>query len=324
MAYTTETLALAQDVSAEDEKQLVDILTPKLFGSSGMHNRKDAYTMKLTVDTGGDLLNVLVYTSFQTAPVYVGSVTSTGVTECFIDLSSSIGVTKWFQVRLVGLLSNFKLSELVIDFEDRPQPLSSYRLLLADLGPNKKRVRVWPITIDTLGEDVLMTPYVDNIAQPALTLNSRYPRTFFYQFLTDVFGVDYFYTLTGTCSFEIYKAHQPTEVQILPIAKRFDQVGSEEFFRYGKIKLFLVRVMALGGTVIPYGVYINDALINSGSITVVDGVEDTYEVPVPKTVAGTVIRIVLGPTTFDFHRFYVHVQAAKSGRDTELDWVTLK
>lgn len=323
MAYTSETLSLIQDVAAENEQQLIDILTPRLFGTS-QYNRKDAYTLKLNVLTGGQPLNVLIYTSYQDDPVYVGFITTAEITECFIDLSTTIGVTKWLQVRLVGLLSDFKLSGLGIDIEDHPQPLSAYHELLADLGPNKKRVRVWPLTIDTMGENAMMTPYVDNVAQAPLVMNSNYPKTFFYQFLTDVFGIDYSYRVSSVCSFELYKSHTPTEVQIFPVAKRFDQVGSEEFFRYGKIKLFLVRMMAIGGTVIPYAVYINDVVVNSGNITVVDGVEDTYEVPVPKTVAGTVIRIVFGPTIFDFYRFYVHVQAAKSGKDTELDWVTLK
>lgn len=323
MAYTAQTLSLIQDVTADDEKQLVDILSPTLFGTSP-YNRKDAYTLKLNVHTGGDVLNILIYTSYQDDPVYVGYVTTSELTECFLDLSAVLGVTKSFQIRLVGLLADFKCCGVSIDCEEHPQPLSSFRLAIADLGPNKKRVRVWPVTIDTLGENATITPYVDNVAQPPLTMNSNYPKTFFYQFLTDVFGVDYSYRIASNCSFEVYRADTPTEVQILPIAKRYDQVGSEEFFRYGKIKLFSVRMLAFGGTVIPYNVIINDAVINTGNITVVDGVEDTYEVPVPKTVAGTVVRIEFGPTAFDFHRFYVHIQAAKSGKDTELDWITLK
>lgn len=323
MAYTEETLSLVQDITADDEKQLVDILTPVLFGES-LFNRKDAYTLKLNIYTGGDVLNVLIYTSYQTDPVYVGYVTTAELTECFFNLSEIIGITKWFQVRLVGLLADFKCSGFVIDYENHPQPVSSFKVALADLGPNKKRVRVWPITLDTLGEDAVLTPYVDNIAQPVLTMNSTYPKTFFYQFLTDVFGVDYGYKVLSNCSFEIYKAHEPSEVQILPIAKRFDQVGSEEFFRYGKLKLLLLRVLPIGGTVIPYAVYVSDELITSGEVTVVDSVEDTYEIKMPKTVAGTVIRIVLGPTVFDFHRFYIHVLTSKSGRDTDIEWVTLK
>jgi len=323
MAYTLETLSLVQDVTAANEKQLVDILTPRLFSASP-YNRKNAYTLKLNVFTGSDVLNILVYTSYQDDPIYVGNVNTASLVECFLNLSETLGITKWFQIRLIGLLSDFKLTGLSIDIEDHPQPLSSYREDLADLGPNKKRVRVWPVTIDTMGENVTWTPYVDNIPQTPMTINSSYPKTFHYQFLTDAFGVDYGYRLLSDCSFELYKAHQPTEVQILPIAKRFDQLGSDELFRYGKLKLLIVRLMAIGGSAIPFTIYFADDPKYVGTLTVVDGVEDTYEIKVPKTTAGQVLRIELGPTAFDFHRFYMHLQVVKSGKDTELEWVTLK
>jgi hypothetical protein len=42
-----------------------------------------------------------------------------------------------------------------------------------------------------------------------------------------------------------------------------------------------------------------------------------------KVTNGLIIRIVLGPTDFDFHRFYVRAQLADSGNQTELKWILL-
>lgn len=323
MAYTSEQLNLTQDVTDADVKQIIDILTPRLYGNS-LYNRKDSYTIKLNVYTGGDDLYVLVYGSNNDTPIFVGSVNTDELTECFIDISTSIGVTKYWQVRLVGLLADFKLSSVAIDGEPRPEPVTYFNHILADTGPLKKRIRVWPVTLDTIGEDVIMTPYVDGVAQTPLTCNSTRPETFFYQFKTDVFGVDYSYTLAGACGFEIHKIHEPQGVQVLPIAKQFDQIGAEELFRYGKIKSFIIRVLPIGGTIIPYTLYFEDDEKISGSIDVVSDVEDSYEVNMTKTIAGQILRIEFGPTSFDFHRYYVMLKVAKSGRDTELQWVQVK
>ena len=323
MAYTPQTLTITQDVTAANVKQIVDILTPRLYGSSTF-NRKDSYTLKCNVDTGGDELHVLIYPSHSDIPIYAGNFTTTELTECFLDISGSVGLTKYWQVRFVGLLADFKLSGFAIDCEPRPEPVTFYNHVLAETGPNKKRIRVWPVTINTIGEDVIMTPYVDGVAQPTLTINSTYPKTFFYQFITDVFGIDHGYTLAGACAFELHKIHEPQGVQILPIAKRYDQVGADELFRYGKIKEFFVRILPIGGTVIPFSVIFQDDPVYTSTLTVVDGVEDTYKVSVPKTVAGEIVRIEFGPTAFDMHRYYVVVKFSRNGKDTELDYVTLK
>lgn len=321
MAYSEETLSIAFDETADDTRQLIDLWFPIVKGNSS-NNRKDSYDIKFTINTGGSTVYVLIYVPGQTAPIQAGTLNTNSLEESILDISEVIGVTKSWQLRLVGLVHTFKLSEIIIYFDQRPEQLKFLKHRFA-LGPNKKRIRVIPVTIDTLGEEVTIIGYVDGVAGEVVEFTSSYPKTIFYHFAEDVFGVDYEISIRACDVFELYKIHAPVGVQILPIAKRFDQVGPEDFFRYGKIHSLLIRLAAFGGTEIPVKIYMQDDEVYETTLTVVDGVEDVYEVKVPKTTAGTVTRVELGPTEFDFHRYYIHMKVAKAGRDTEMEWVPL-
>jgi hypothetical protein len=220
------------------------------------------------------------------------------------------------------------------DIEVLPD-LVDYRLILpSNLGtPCKKRVRVQPFVLDTLGNNVVFTPIVDSTSQTPITFNgSNGKQTFFYFFKTDIFGVDYGGTLTGG-PFEVYEIGKPDIVQVLPIARQYDQVGPEELFRYGRVKKIEVRILALdtGGSEgsilnLDYLVRFNDNQVVSASFKVINGVEQTYEIGLPQTAGGQIVRIEIGPTTsatFSFYRFYIRLLVMKSGRDSDSEWVTL-
>ncbi len=322
MPYIEDTLTFDVDLTVDDSLQLVDILTPA-FDAGLPHRRKDSYTLKIRANTGGSDVFVLVYDDQETVPIIVETINSTIVEEFDIDISFTVDVVKSWQIQLVGLVADFKLTSIALYHGIRPEGLTFYRHLLHGLGPQKKRIRVWPIIIDTLGSDVSVVPYIDNVAQPELVVNSDYPETFLYQFITDVFGVDHAMTLSGCDVFELFDISDPVGVQILPIAKRYDQVGSQELFRYGKIKEFSTRMQCFGGTVIPFTIYFQDNSKYTGELTFTDGKEEAIMVGVPKTVAGEVLRIEYGPTAFNFHRFYTLVKVFKSGKDTEGEWLPL-
>lgn len=205
--------------------------------------------------------------------------------------------------------------------EKLPEPKKFLLIPTDNFGsPNKKRVRVWPFLMDTLGNAVVFHPTVDGSTTATSTFNGG-KQTFFHFFKTDVFGVDYGgYFIGGP--FELYKILSPDIVQVLPIARQFDQVGPEELFRYGRIKQFEFRVLALG-TAIPWKIFFNDNTVKEGTLTTVNGQEESYFVPLPQGVGGQIVRIELGPTSFNFHRFYIRLQVYLTGQDSSLKWITL-
>jgi len=206
-----------------------------------------------------------------------------------------------------------------------PEQLQNFTIPVTDFGkPNKKRIRVWPFTLDTLGSNVVFTPNVDGVNGPTTTFNTSFKTTVFHHFTTDIFGINYSGNFDGSSPFELWQVHEPYIVQVLSVARRFDQIGPEELFEYSKIRAIEVRLIAFGGTSIPYTLYFEDLSVTTGNIPVVDGKEGTYRISLPKTVAGTDLRVEFGPTAFDFHRWYTRIQIMSEGRiNTENQWIQI-
>jgi hypothetical protein len=310
--------------------QNVSILSP-VFDNGTPKQRKEFYTIKVRLQTGNGE-SATVYVILDDGNAYnAGNVTSNGaVTEVFFDLSQimSISLSRFFQIKIVGSFSNFTLVDVTVDFDTRPQQLTFLHLLPNNFGnASKKRVRVQPFVIDPVGNSVNITPIVDGTPGSPVNFSGSRKQTFLLFFKTDVFGIDYEYQIAGSTGaapslFEFFEAMQPDIVQTLPIARQFDQVGPEELFRYGRIKQMEYRVEAFG-TSIPWTMYFNDNSVVTGAIATVNGKEASYFIGLPMGAGGSIVRIVFGPTSFNFHRFYVRLQVAKSGRDTEMEWITL-
>lgn len=307
--------------------QTIDVLT--LFQDNGeLRNRKDSLTLKLRIDTGGSNLALKCYTngSLASSTTISSTVNSNGLSELTYDLTSLIGTVKNWAFELVGQIAGFRLTDITLDYEPRPIPVRSFKLLRQSLGEadgRKFRPRSWPFIIDTLGGDVIFTPTMDGSALTTSTFNTSGKRSVLHFFKTDIFGVDLSGVLSGAADFEVWDVLPPAIVEILPIAKQFDQIGPIELFRYGTLKKFEIRLIAFGGTTIPYIIYLEDTSVETGNITVVSGKEKVYDFNIPRTDAGTMLRIELGPTAFNFHKIYSRILVARSGKDTENEWVEL-
>jgi hypothetical protein len=289
-------------------------------------NRKDGLTLKARLTTNGANLAVSVITDDGTSTSLGNlSTASNTVLEKYLD-AGSLPISRTHQFSLTGTFTTLELQDISIDFEPRPTLLSRLLIRASNFGTTgKKRVRTWPHHIDTLGNDVVFTPNVDGTATATSTHNSTYPKTVFHQFLTDAFGVDYGGVFTcASGEFEYYEGQGGglEVVHVLPPAVRFYQVGPEELIRYGKLLEFDVRLLSYG-TSIPYNIIFCDNLMSRGTITTKLGNEWSYSIPVPKGMAGSILRIEFGPTAFDFHCYYVRVKIARSGNDTQNEWAVL-
>lgn len=193
---------------------------------------------------------------------------------------------------------------------------------------SKKRMRVWPVEINSRVADVRWVPVVDGVPLTELTTSitgASRRRTVLLHFPEDVFGIDfsaYMYDFAGEFAWELWNVLPPEIVQTLPIAKRFDQVGPADLASFGKISKFEIRLLSLG-TSIPWTIYTQDSGIIRGKLATIEGIESSYEFNVPKGTSGKIIRMELGPTSFDFHRYYVRLLVAKSAVQSENTWITL-
>jgi len=330
--FTTDKKLREIDISSS---KLIDGATKQsilirsvVFDGGQPLNRKDTATLKVK-SYNTDTLNVSLIIDTSVATNSVANVASNAlVLESFYDLSqiNAVALVKTYQF-VVGAgtaVADFILDYLNIVYDSRPEQRSFFRFLNTNFGTAaRKRLRSWPAIIDTLGNTVVFTPINDNASGSPTNLSSSNKTTLPVYYTTDVQAVDYGFTLLCTNGlFEFFEMGQPDIVQTFPITKRFDQVGPDELFRFGKIKQIEFRLLPFG-TSIPYTIYFNDAPKQTGTLTVVPNVDASYFIMMPKGISGNVVRIELGPTNFDYIRFYARIQVAASGKDTELDWINL-
>lgn len=306
---------------------------PENFGTSGL---KRTFTIPFTIDTLGNIVNLFPVVDDVQLPTmalvcnrkktfnyeFVLNTTTNdivrGVDYIFVFQSLS-GYFEWY-----GFLTPKNIELL-------PEPEVSYVVPPTNFGsPNKKRLRVWPVIINTHGSNVTFTPIIDGTAsvENRTVINTNDFTTVRCFFTTDVFGVDYSASFTGVLSFEMKGMLPPDIVQILPIARRFDQIGPEELFREGQISQFEIRLMAFGGVFgslvdLPFMIFMQDTSVVSGVLQVMNGCEQSYFVNVPKGVSGSILRFEIGPTSYDFHRFYMRFKVISTGADTEQNWITI-
>jgi hypothetical protein len=195
-----------------------------------------------------------------------------------------------------------------------------------------KRIRTIPMSINTNGSNVTFQPYVDGSPTPPSVFNTPKKKTVWHFFTTDVFGTDYNGFLSGVAPFEFYGLEKPEIVEILPVPKEYDQVGPIRFDRIGKLFNIRVRLIATGSAV-PFQIYNeNDPTFPTyssqdfydGTLSTVPGVDQIYEIQLPKSINGAMFRVVFGPTSSPFYRFDCQIKVAESGMETDSKWIPIK
>lgn len=319
-------------LTSDNEPQTVSILS-SIMDPGGALTRNDLYTLKIRLITGeGEQLGISVVTKDNTS-YFIGYASSfTDIeNEVILDLNGPIPFpTETFQFFLTGQFTQLVISDIRVSYDSRPPQLTALRGYSNNFGTaGKKRLRMWPVIIDTLGNDVFFTLTVDNVTQASQLLNSNEKTTLPIFFNFDAFGIDYGYLITGG-PFEFWEMGQPEVVQSLPTPKQYDQVGPQELFRYGKIREIELRLLPNGGNVgttseLPYTLYFDDYSIYTNKLVVNNGLEQTYSFGIPKGVAGSIIRIELGPTAYSFVRYYLRIKVLVHGFDTtdNSKWISL-
>lgn len=216
-----------------------------------------------------------------------------------------------------------------------PPRLKEFRLPENNFGhAAKKRIRTIPMVINTNGEDVTFTPIVDHASLTASTFNTPDKQTVHHYFTTDVFGTDFSGELLSSngVPFEFYGWGKLEEVEVLPVPKKFDQIGPLQFDRLAKIIRLRLRCILTGGSTIPFKILSETEVtlpnmsaltgVYDGNFAVTANVDDVWEVIIPETVSGTVFRIELGPTSSPFHRYTLQAQVKISGMQTDARWIT--
>lgn len=220
------------------------------------------------------------------------------------------------------------------EIEQLPPRLEYFRIPNNNMGvAAPKRIRTIPLVIDTYNQNVLFQPIVDGLPDPTGTIfNTNGKTTVFHYFTIDSFGTDYGGQLTSQTStpFEFYGFGNFEDVEVLPVAKKYDQIGPLRFDRIGKVFLIRVRIIPLLGlNSIPWFL-VNDLDVQipaygsqtiGGNLTVNPGLDDVYEIQLPKSINTTNLRLVLGPTAQPFCRYDAQFKVSRSGMESDSEWI---
>jgi hypothetical protein len=192
----------------------------------------------------------------------------------------------------------------------------------------RKRVRTIPLVIDTRGGTVRFTPFVDGVTyQPSFHVTTD-KRTVLHFFETDAFGIDYGGLLESNTDFEFYgynnaggTGEKPETVEVLPVAKKFDQIGPLELKRFGRIYKARVRVVPTGSAM-TYNLIVGCASAAQGTWQTDPNCEQILEISFEKFVMGEIAKLELKSTT-EFHRISAELLVRLTGNDTDNRWLAV-
>ena len=219
--------------------------------------------------------------------------------------------------------------------EELPPRLTYFRVPNENLGvAARKRVRTLPFVIDTYGQPVNFQPIVDGVIYPIDTFTTTGKTTCLYYFTTDTFGVDYGAQITSETSqpFEFYGLGEPERVEVLPVGKTYDQLGPVRFDKIGKLFALRIRLIDTGNGSIPLTLFGDadptdpqyDAGMFNTNITTNILTDYVYEVQLPKSVNSDILRIVLGNSTYPFHRYDCQIKVSTSGMESDSQWIPVR
>jgi hypothetical protein len=227
----------------------MDIRT--VFDHNGQpRNRKDTFTLKLIVDTGNLPCSVMIAKDVNGEPAswlaeytWVGDFQTNGLTTVYFPLNNfTLGFR--YSIRIVDkntatsssgpALLSFKLYEMTIEYDPRPEQLDYMRIQPNNLGTiSRKRMVNYAFVIDTLGNNITFTPYIDNsnsgILPASRTFSTPAKQTYIYYFTQEQIGTDINGILSGGI-FEFYSLNEQEIIsERLPVPCEFLVIPNNDY-----------------------------------------------------------------------------------------------
>lgn len=210
-------------VSPRDTEILPDPLKFKWIPTTnfGTTKRKRFGQLAFIIDTKG--VDV-VFTPYIDGVAYPTQIYNTTNKETVIYYFPTLTVGIDFRATLQSFSTDFEFYEMALadcSYEILPTALTFIAIPTTNFNTTKrKRFGQLAFVIDTKGNNVVFTPYIDGVAKPTQTYNTTSKDTVFYYFLTETIGVDFRATLSSaTNPFEFYDlALSDCTYEVLPPA----------------------------------------------------------------------------------------------------------
>jgi hypothetical protein len=215
-------------INTTGNHQTFSILFP--FKDNGKpRQRKDTYTFKAVVYAIGGSIQLSIADERGDVINTTHTLSDNTDMELFVDLSQDLGpiLPKTYQVRMFGTAADITIHNWSIDYDPRPIPQTFMRLPALNYGTTaRKRIYTVPFQIDTLNNNVLVTPIVDGVNGASMTVTSSMKKSFDYLFPVGQFGAlgdavvgrDYEWMIQGQggTEFEWWGFSEPRNMEVFP------------------------------------------------------------------------------------------------------------
>jgi hypothetical protein len=287
-------------------------------------------SLLIFIDTGNTALNLTVNGLTETGAVlsYTTTITSNGLTVVAVDPHDTLVDCIAFQLVLSGTVPYFELGYIIYEIIQDYPPLTFYQLIpFTNFGKDTlKKLAKWGFMVNPLGHVVTAKVTADGavVVSDVLTPNPQGIQTMFWNNVADLAALDWQLEVTCSGGMRFFKFMNPDILQVYPPGRVLDQAGPFDLDREGIVFALRLRVIA---TVSPihYKIYDNDSLAYEDNVTTTLNVDTTYEIPVPKGINTSVLR-VLFTATGTFYRFYLELKVRTLGKETEegTRWIEAK
>lgn len=290
---------------------------PENFGT---YQRKRFDNIPFVLDTRGTAVTV--------SAILDGTTVATTSVTCSVKKIHTISLGLFWEATDVSLdftgTAEFEFYNLLKPerLEVLPNPVKNFSTPSTNYGSaGKKRVRTMPVVLDCRGGTVTYTPVVDGVAFTGGTFTGVGKKTYFHYFTESdgVVGVDFYMSFTSTTEFEVYEMLTPESVEILPVAKKFDQLGPLTGDRMLRGKYLMLNILPTG-TSLSVKFYTEDTLLWEKVLTTSVNEQRVYEIQLPKGINTQLLRITLSSDS-PFHRFEAGLRVDVSGNGTKFKTV---
>jgi len=193
-------------------------------------NRKDTFTLKLVGTTGNQVCTVSI-TKDGGAFVVLGSFQQASHGTSYFKLDGiTLGFRYAIKIESANILETFELQELTIEYDPRPEQLNYLRIPNSNLGTiSRKRVIAYAFVIDTLGNNIEFTPFLDNSAKISTMVNKDGKLTYIHFFTDEQIATDVGGILSGGV-FEYYQLNlEETVSEKLPTPTKFLIIPANDY-----------------------------------------------------------------------------------------------
>lgn len=267
-----------------DTRQQVRLISP-IFTGGSLRARKDLFTIKLNIFTGNENVTLTVFYANGTTDVF--TIATASLQTVTLNLAGVVNL--WWYFQITGACIDFSLADISIDGDVRPIPLTYLRIPPSNYGSHaRKRLPTQPFVIDTLGNNVNVTCIRDGSSTGSIVVNSTFPKTFEYPFITDVTGIDYEWRVQQQTAvpFEWFGLMQPKTLQVLPELTKYLRIEETNFGSNGfkEVTSWPVEIACLGSPV-TFTVYADGVIV--GAIECTGTEKRTYTLYFNPPVSGT-------------------------------------